>query len=128
MPEKRDTRRTFSTIQKNAIYDRQKGKCWECGKPLQATIAQYHHLKGHSNSGKTVTGNGVALHPDCHVKIHKREQLKKADNRPKTTKAKPKAKAKSTKKRTRRSSTDIFGVGEIKVPRIKSPSFRVPKW
>jgi 5-methylcytosine-specific restriction endonuclease McrA len=131
MAEKRDIKRTFSTIQKNAIWDRQNGKCWYCGKPLQATIAEFHHLKPHSRKGKTVSGNGVALHPDCHRTIHKQESLKKADTkRPKTTtNAKPKAREKSTKKRsTRRNSPDPFGVGEIKVPRLRVPGIRIPKW
>jgi len=129
MAEKKDMKRTFSVVQKNHIYDRQKGKCWDCGKPLPATIAEYHHLKAHSSSGRTTTGNGVALCPNCHTAIHKRERLKKANTkRPKAT-AKTKPKVKSTKKRARRSSgKDIFGVGEIKVPRFKSPSFKVPKW
>jgi hypothetical protein len=122
MAEERDTRRVFTSIQKNAIYDRQKGKCWECGKPLPATIAQYHHLKGHSKSGKTVTDNGVALHPNCHVEIHKEEQLKKADTRPKTTgktQAKPKAKANSAKRKRRRRSDDPFGINSFKLPSFK---------
>lgn len=78
-------RQSVSSSQKSAVLIKQKWKCWKCHKPLMSLV-KYHHVKHVSKGGKSVTGNLVALHTDCHDKIHILEKAKKQDKKRKTRK------------------------------------------
>jgi 5-methylcytosine-specific restriction endonuclease McrA len=78
---RKDTRRSFTYIQKIAIFRRQKGKCAMCGRKLDFTLADFDHIKPFESGGKTTVKNGEALHKDCHAKKTQKETLKKVDKK-----------------------------------------------
>ena len=67
-PEPKDPRRTLNDEEKEEIFLRQQGLCFDpsCNGPLKPDQVDYHHRKRHSEGGKTDLENVVAVHPDCH--------------------------------------------------------------
>lgn len=63
----KDEKRLFDWGQKLAIYNRQRGKCKGCGKPVGSIReAQFHHCIPHTEGGPTTVENGEMYHPECH--------------------------------------------------------------
>jgi 5-methylcytosine-specific restriction endonuclease McrA len=81
LPKEKDSKRSFTNLQKNSVYDAQKGLCAKCKKPVKSSIAEYHHIKFHSTGGKSKLNNCQMLCPNCHREIHKMEMVKKADKK-----------------------------------------------
>ena len=78
---KKDSRRAFSKTQKTEIWDRQKGKCARCHKPLKMATVEYDHVKQYSRGGSTRTSNGRALCKNCHGIVTHKSRLKKIDKK-----------------------------------------------
>jgi len=95
-------RQPVSTNQKNEVRIRQEGRCKDCGKVL--VVTHFHHVKYVANGGKSMTGNLVALCPDCHSKRHIREAAEKTD------------------KKRRRKQTNPYS---LNLPRVNLPRLRV---
>ena len=70
-PEWKDPMRTADAAMKDTVLRRQNGKCTECGGPLQTGQIELHHVKPHSEGGKTIPSNLAAVHPHCHPKSKK---------------------------------------------------------
>jgi hypothetical protein len=77
--ESRDSRRSFTQTQKNEILYQQNNKCAKCHKKLDIRIIQYDHIKAWADTGRTITQNGAALHPDCHALKTHIDRVKKID-------------------------------------------------
>ena len=52
------------------VYDRQKGLCEYCDRPLNGNYI-LHHLKNRSQNGATTPSNLVGRHPNCEIIAHK---------------------------------------------------------
>ena len=70
-PEWKDRKRTADAAMKDTVFRRQEGKCSECGEHLQPGQIELHHIKPHSEGGKTIPSNLAAVHPHCHPKSKK---------------------------------------------------------
>src|SRR3989344_3654453 len=92
-------RQPVGRSQKGAVRIKQKGRCKDCHKVL--VIEDYHHIKHVAKNGKSVTGNLVALCPECHRKRHIKEKAMSLD-----------------KTRTRRESNNILGLKIYKPKKI----------
>lgn len=104
--KKRDSRRSFTQTQKNAIWSQQNGKCARCKSKLDPIYTEYDHGKEWADGGKTTVKNGRALCANCHkIKTHK-TRLKKVDS-----------KRKKPKKPNDPFSGGLFGGGSQKPPR-----------
>ena len=78
---KRDSRRSFTTTQKNEIWAQQNGKCAKCKSKLDPRTTEYDHGKEWAEGGKTTIKNGRALCANCHkLKTH-RTRLKNVDKK-----------------------------------------------
>jgi 5-methylcytosine-specific restriction endonuclease McrA len=77
------TKRSFTQTQKNEILHKQNNHCAYCKKPLDPRTTEFHHKKMHSAGGASKISNGIALHPDCHKKVHHEERLKSQEKKPK---------------------------------------------
>lgn len=73
--------RFFSVEQKNEMWNKQKGICPICGKPIIRELgnkssenkfidAEAHHIESWRKGGKTDTSNGELVHTECHRDIH----------------------------------------------------------
>lgn len=81
---KRDPKRSFGIqLQKN-IYDLQKGKCKVCGKKVNISHMQFHHIKSWSKGGATTSDNAIGLCMECHKDVHDKERINKNDNQAKS--------------------------------------------
>ncbi len=65
-PEWKDPKRTADAAMKDTVFRRQEGNCTECRQPLHAGQIELHHVKPHSEGGKTIPSNLAAVHPHCH--------------------------------------------------------------
>jgi hypothetical protein len=72
---RKDTKRTFSELDKIKAWNKQKGKCVICDKPVRISDVG-HHAQAHSAGGKTKADNCILIHAECHSKIHNNPQLK----------------------------------------------------
>jgi hypothetical protein len=77
----RDTRRAFTSTQKNEILYQQDNKCAICHEKLDPRAKHFHHEKPWSSGGRTITQNGRALCANCHEKETHKERLKKVDKK-----------------------------------------------
>jgi len=103
----RDKRRSFTTTQKKEIFDRQKGKCAICKKPLKLASTQYDHVKPWSENGATNVKNGRAICSNCHDETTHKSRLKKVE-----------------KKSKKKPATNPF---EVALPEVKLPKVKMPK-
>lgn len=69
-----DTKRAFDQLDRIRAWNKQKGICPECHKPVKLSDVG-HHIVEHTNGGKTTPENCALVHKECHIKIHsKRKQ------------------------------------------------------
>lgn len=75
-PIPKDPRRTLNDEEKEAVFLRQRGRCFDldCDQPLNPDRVEYHHRERHSEGGKTDLGNVVAVCPHCHPKGERAER------------------------------------------------------
>lgn len=78
----RDSRRSFTETQKQAILHRQRYRCARCHYWLDFRATKFHHKKYWSQGGWTTTHNAVALCSICHDIIHHEETVWKTDYKP----------------------------------------------
>lgn len=81
--KKANKRQPVARSQKGSVKIQQKGRCKDCHKVL--VVEEYHHVKHVANNGKSITGNLVALCPECHRKRHIMEKAQKADKKRKSS-------------------------------------------
>ena len=55
-------------MEREAIYFRDDKKCLVCGITVVWSDVEIHHVKPHSQGGKTVLENGALVHKNCHPK------------------------------------------------------------
>src|SRR5262245_24711385 len=66
--EERDPRRKFTASQARYLFERARGRCERCGRPLPEGW-HAHHVRAHAAGGPTDVFNGQALCPQCHQEI-----------------------------------------------------------
>ena len=64
----KDPQRTFGPLEREIIYWRDSKTCKVCGAEVFWSEAEIHHVKEHSQGGKTALENGVLVHKQCHPK------------------------------------------------------------
>ena len=66
----KDPKRAFGPLEREIIYWRDGGTCQEpkCNAEVSWDEAEIHHIKPHSEGGKTVLENGALVHKHCHPK------------------------------------------------------------
>lgn len=62
--------RAFSESQRTVLYNRQKGKCADCGQQFLKADMHAHHIIPWFNGGRTELDNGVMLCKACHAQRH----------------------------------------------------------
>lgn len=62
--------RKFPQKVRDLVWMRCGGYCEKCGQPLQEFNWHWHHRLLKSQSGKDTVTNGIAVHWECHSKIH----------------------------------------------------------
>lgn len=67
----RRKRNNFSQKVRKDIYNRDDGKCQQCGD----VGTEIHHVKYRSQGGRGVTTNGLLLCSDCHRIVHQDRNL-----------------------------------------------------
>lgn len=65
----KDSKRTFTRMDKIRAWNRQSGKCPHCGKPIRPSDVA-HHIEQHDNGGSTNGDNCQIVHAKCHTEIH----------------------------------------------------------
>ena len=65
-----DRRRNFPPAVREAVFNRDDGKCGKCKKSVKWKDAHIHHIKEHSKGGTTTIGNAQLLHKWCHREDH----------------------------------------------------------
>ena len=65
----RDKKRLFDKLDKIRAWNRQEGRCAECGKPVKANEVG-HHVILWTTGGKSTPDNCSLVHRDCHAQIH----------------------------------------------------------
>ena len=65
-----DPQRLFNAFEREIIYQRDGRICQKdgCGAEVSWDEAEFHHIKPHSEGGKTVLENGALVHKNCHPK------------------------------------------------------------
>lgn len=66
----RDSRRLFGRLDKVTAWNRQKGLCSICGKPVRIQDIG-HHVQLYSVGGLTTPENCELVHEPCHTELHK---------------------------------------------------------
>lgn len=70
----KDAKRSFTELDRIRAWQRQKGKCLECGKPIRLGDTAHHEIS-FTSGGKTDATNCVLLHKDCHERLHAQPRL-----------------------------------------------------
>lgn len=70
-PKRRDKTRSFTDLQRQIVFFRDKGFCQWCrmnGKSHKVPWdeCEVHHVVPHSEGGRTEVSNGALVHKDCH--------------------------------------------------------------
>lgn len=68
---KQGKRGEFSKLTRQLIYERDDGRCQQCGAPGQ----EIHHCRLKSSGGRGVVSNGILLCHRCHRMIHDNPEL-----------------------------------------------------
>lgn len=68
---KRAERNAFTKSMREKIYNRDNGKCRQCGRPGQ----EIHHIMFRSRGGRGVYTNGLTLCHTCHQKLHQNNDI-----------------------------------------------------
>jgi hypothetical protein len=66
---RRDKKRDFDELDKIKAWNKQKGKCPICRKPVHINDVG-HHAEAHTAGGKTTADNCILLHKACHDSMH----------------------------------------------------------
>jgi 5-methylcytosine-specific restriction endonuclease McrA len=70
--EERDPKRTWTPAENQRKLDQQKGRCANCGKPIQPGQGVGHHVNRHADGGNTNDPNHAVVCKPCHVDdLHK---------------------------------------------------------
>ena len=64
----KDSKRAFGALEREIIYWRDDRKCGVCGSDVVWAEAEIHHVKEHSQGGRTELENGKLVHKHCHPK------------------------------------------------------------
>jgi hypothetical protein len=64
----KDPKRSFGPLEREIIYFRDDKRCAVCKAPVLWNEADIHHVRQHTDGGKTVLENGVLVHRHCHPK------------------------------------------------------------
>lgn len=64
----KDPQRSFGRLEREIIYWRDGGRCRVCDAEVLWEEAEIHHVKPHSEGGRTLYENGVLVHQHCHPK------------------------------------------------------------
>lgn len=62
----KDPKRGFNGLEREIIYNRDRGRCAVCEAEVDWAEAEIHHVKQHQDGGRTVLENGVLVHQHCH--------------------------------------------------------------
>ena len=69
--DQRDPQRAFSPKQQQEMVNRQGGQCANgCGRNINVSNSDGHHVKRHADGGATTTENGAQVCKDCHKELH----------------------------------------------------------
>ena len=68
----KDPKRTFGSLEREIIYWKAGKKCGVCGAEVLWAEAEIHHIKEHSQGGRTELDNGQLVHKHCHPKGRKK--------------------------------------------------------
>jgi len=74
---RRDTNRCFDALEKELIWNRDKGLCKnpECKRRVSFREATIHHVIEHTAGGSTTIQNGILVCPECHVNRNEMQHL-----------------------------------------------------
>ncbi len=64
----KDSTRAFGSLDREIIYWRDGKKCGVCCSEVLWAEAEIHHIKEHSQGGRTELENGILVHKHCHPK------------------------------------------------------------
>ena len=66
----KDPQRAFNSLERSVIYWRDGGYCQKCKSILKVawSDSEIHHVVPHKCGGRTILGNGVLVHKECHPK------------------------------------------------------------
>ena len=64
----KDPKRAFGRLEREIIYWRDGKVCGVCGSEVSWSEAEIHHVKEHSQGGRTAFENGKLVHRQCHPK------------------------------------------------------------
>ena len=64
----KDPRRAFGSLDREIVFWRDGKKCGMCKADVQWADAEVHHIKEHSEGGRTELKNGMLVHRHCHPK------------------------------------------------------------
>ncbi|WP_423930410.1 HNH endonuclease family protein [Candidatus Palauibacter sp.] len=67
-PKPKDSRRTADGATRDAIFQRQDGRCPVCCERLDPRQFEVHHIEPHAHGGETKPENLAAVHSTCHPK------------------------------------------------------------
>ena len=71
----KDSKRAFGSLEREIIYWRDGKKCGMCGSEVLWAEAEFHHIKEHSQGGRTELENGKLVHKHCHPKAGAAEEF-----------------------------------------------------
>ena len=86
---RKDSRRSFTSTQKNQILHQQDNKCARCHEKLDPRATEFDHKKPWASGGRTIVVNGRALCANCHKKITHETLLKRVDKKRKPRNTNP---------------------------------------
>lgn len=118
-PFKKNAKRTLGIRDKQILYRRAKRKCEACGKKIDFDEMQVGHKRAYSKGGTTTLENSACLCYRCN-KLQGTGSLATLKKKLAGTYGK-RTKKTAKKKKTKRKSTNPFGIQPIKLPK---PKFR----
>ena len=71
----KDPRRVFGSLEREIIYWRDGKVCVVCGSEVPWAEVEIHHIKEHSEGGRTELENGKLVHRHCHPKAGAAKEL-----------------------------------------------------
>jgi len=73
-PSERDPKRFFTPAEREAKRAEQGNQCATgCGAKIDSTNSIGHHIERHADGGQTKPGNHAEVCPDCHRKLHSKD-------------------------------------------------------
>ena len=114
---KKNNKRTLTTVNKRNYIDDIGGKCQVCNEKFKSRHLDIHHIKPIAEGGSDAVSNIIALCPTCHRKVHSNDLSSKVLREIKTKKVNSSVKGEMAAKTNPKTKKELLQ--SLTLPKLK---------